>query len=147
MKKLMLLMAIMLVSLVSVQAQLKGVDFSSAIDTRHLSKSTQVEMGKMYRLSNGYVYTFKTNTIGVKHSYEKVLEILKANNKSFDKTMLDESYLPGWVKNYTDYSDVQLACSTGAGEIGKYWKMPENWVMTWIIDEDNCSIFFTRGEN
>jgi len=126
MKKL-LIVALMLVSVFSLQAQIKGIDFSTAITPNSSASINDYE---------GILTTYD--------DYYIIIYVLSDNNLKFKNPDKDLTYLPDWIDGYTDYSSIKLACSTKNGRISKIWYLPNSWGIFWVINENIAAIMMSK---
>ena len=137
MKILTLIIAILFSGML-MQAQIKSIDFSEAIE---VTKSTPPEdmYNQLSTYDSCYVILYKSNTIGVVHSHRKILSILEANNLDFDKPDYDNSYLASDVDGYNDYEAIPFSVKMGKSVIMKRWEI-NGYVLAWILDEEGFGI-------
>ncbi len=133
MKKVILLVAIVFSGML-MQAQIKGIDLSKAIE---ITKSTPSEetYNQLVTYDSIYVILFKSNTVGVVHSHRKLLSILEDNELDFDKPDYDNSYLASNVDGYNDYEDIPYSVEMGKSIIMMGWNINE-YVLGWSVTED-----------
>jgi len=128
--------ALLLAVVVSVSAQVRGFDTSEAI---HINQITSIDEGYIYDLGGdykNYVMPFDYTVVGYKHSYEKLNELLRANNLYFDEPAQDKTLFPSYADSFTDYNSIHTACSVGSAEILIKWDLPNGWCIAWTVNDE-----------
>ncbi len=133
-----LLVSILLFAGILMQAQIKGIDLSKAIETTDSTKIEDV-YNQLVTHDSMYAIPYRTNTVGVVYSHRKILSILEANELDFDKPDYDNSYLSSYVDGYDDYENIPHSVKVGKSIIMMEWIVNE-YILGWSLSEDGFYI-------
>lgn len=124
------LIIIALATIASAQAP-KGVDFSQAIicpDPNNIPHEVFLILG-----NNMYATWYDFTPVGIKHSYERVAELLRLNGVLFQDPVINHSLLPSYVTDYTEFADIHVSASVGQAEIDMCWTLTPEWFLMWTV--------------
>lgn len=135
MKKILIIAVILLIGLnigATAQTQFEDVEY----DGEPLTEDNVFSSYETWKLlEQRPVLTFKYTAIGYKHSYQKLISLLEANNLEFKHPIRDGSYLTSYIDGYTDYSSVIMSCSSGSSEIILGWGDELNNI-NWMVSDE-----------
>lgn len=140
MKNILILFALFL--FIPVNAQVKGIDLSTAL--RYPGSNAEFE--QLYYLVDkvtgvkDYMICYHHNVMGIKHCLDKTKDLLYNNGLDFEHPTFDKSYLPEYVKDYSDYGGLNTACASGSGEVVKYYDINDH-TLTIAFTYDNYTLY------
>jgi len=137
MRKLFVLCLLMLS--MGIFAQPKGINYRNALELSALKIGYE---GLFVSKQNEYVFNFKHNTEGYKHSLEKIKEICSANDLIFNSPLVDDSFKD---VNLKAYDTVYIICYLGEDKIFKAWDV-DGWRIAWGVNKYLISIIITENK-
>jgi hypothetical protein len=140
---------LVIVTLPNANTQPKGVDFDKAVIFNKANYEDNYErLCKLPDVTEGYMFYFRNSTIGVKHSLDKVLELLNVNNLSFDEPDLNRDYLGVSITGITDYENISYYTSMDQAEIYRVWLIEDGpWGIKWAIRGGLVSVIIQNFTN
>ena len=141
-----ILIAFFVLLSVSVDAQIKGVDFSKAKHPNALTNDDMTNMdGILLTNSEGtYMFVYELTPVCIKHCVEKLAYILGANDcaRLADS---DDSLIPSYIESeYKDFGTLSMALKVGSAEIVKRWFVKEPWSIGWVATENYSMVVITN---
>ncbi len=108
-----------------VYAQFKGIDnVIKVADKEQLATRMEDEVWFQVKSPGpgiNYSMFFHSTPVDVKHAITKTMELCSLNGFDFLKPDKDETLLPDYAKNISDYSSLSLGLKSGSCEIDKSW--------------------------
>jgi hypothetical protein len=139
MKKLIIISIVMMLSAAS-QAQILGVNFSSALS---LDKADVVKDELLYKTNEGYIMPFAQTPVGIKHCLEKFGEIMELNDLDVDNAYKKDVLLASYVDGLTDYGSLNSSLRAGSSELYFSWDKAGYYV-GFTMTSEVVAIFFIK---
>jgi|LakMenEpi03Aug12_release.lakeMendotaPanAssembly.Ray.scaffolds.fasta_scaffold632231_1 hypothetical protein len=103
----------------------------------------EFENGVWYKLSQGKVYTFKKNAVGVMKAMTMINKILQENDLDYENYASDESLISSMVKDMNDYENLHFTISIGSSNIERIWRKGSEGLEI-LLSEDNYAILVIK---
>lgn len=138
MKKLITLSLALLVVSMS-YGQINGIDFSKALDSNKCSDCYE----KLVTTPSGWAIIYKETPVGVKHCWDKMIEIMNANDLVTGNAIKEDVLLASYVDGYYDYENLSLSLMTGDSEITFSW-VKDGYLVVLIMTQGAIAIMFGK---
>ena len=141
MKKILILFSLIAVSLIGI-SQLNVFKLS---EVKRYPLNVSPSYKQWYEVdSNSFAMLFNQNTVGVIAAFDKIKEILEANDLDFKKPSIEKSFLASYVEGLNDYENLNLSCKTGGSIIKKIWKKGTQQI-TILLDEEYYTLLYSKN--
>jgi hypothetical protein len=126
----------------SVDAQIKGVDFDKA---KAVNNDSDMEYETLFYLRGKeysyYLFNFEQTPVGLKHCITKTKELVNLNNLDFNNPDHKDDLFADYVDGITDYQSLFTSIKVGSSEINRLWILPNEYKIGLRLAKD----YFTIG--